>query len=242
MELTQHTSHAYNHELEVVRTHVLQMGGLVEEQLSNAVKALLEQDSELGAEVARNDYKVNKLEVAIDEECARIIARRQPTAVDLRLILTIIKSITDLERIGDEAEKIGRYAAEASESLDTNLTLALRHLCEHVKVMLRDTLDAFARVDDARAMQVAETDLQIDREFEAIYRQLITLMMEDPRNIKQSLSVVWCARALERIGDHCCNICEYVVYLVNGKDVRHTSREEVKAVLANNTTKKLPQS
>ena len=119
---------------------------------------------------------------------------------------TIIKSITDLERIGDEAEKIGRYAAEASESLDTNLTLALRHLCEHVKVMLRDTLDAFARVDDARAMQVAETDLQIDREFEAIYRQLITLMMEDPRNIKQSLSVVWCARALERIGDHCCNI------------------------------------
>jgi phosphate transport system protein len=162
--------------------------------------------------------------------------------VDLRLILTIIKSITDLERIGDEAEKIGRYAAEASESLDTNLTLALRHLCEHVKVMLRDTLDAFARVDDARAMQVAETDLQIDREFEAIYRQLITLMMEDPRNIKQSLSVVWCARALERIGDHCCNICEYVVYLVNGKDVRHTSREEVKAVLANNTTKKLPQS
>lgn len=239
MEITQHTSHTYNQELEVVRTHVLQMGGLVEEQLSNAVKALLEKDSELGAEVARNDYKVNKLEVAIDEECARIIARRQPTAVDLRLILTIIKSITDLERIGDEAEKIGRYAAEASEQLDTNLTLALRHLCEHVKLMLRDTLDAFARVDATRAMQVAETDLEIDREFEAIYRQLITMMMEDPRNIKHSLNVVWCARALERIGDHCCNVCEYVIYLVNGKDIRHTSKEEVKAVLANAPVKKL---
>ncbi|MBK8453878.1 MAG: phosphate signaling complex protein PhoU [Thiofilum sp.] len=239
MEITQHTSHTYNQELEVVRTHVLQMGGLVEEQLSNAVKALLEKDSELGAEVARNDYKVNKLEVAIDEECARIIARRQPAAVDLRLILTIIKSITDLERIGDEAEKIGRYAAEASEQLDTNLTLALRHLCEHVKLMLRDTLDAFARVDATRAMQVAETDLEIDREFEAIYRQLITMMMEDPRNIKHSLNVVWCARALERIGDHCCNVCEYVIYLVNGKDIRHTSKEEVKAVLANAPVKKL---
>lgn len=239
MEITQHTSHTYNQELEVVRTHVLQMGGLVEEQLSNAVKALLEKDSELGAEVARNDYKVNKLEVAIDEECARIIARRQPAAVDLRLILTIIKSITDLERIGDEAEKIGRYAAEASEQLDTNLMLALRHLCEHVKLMLRDTLDAFARVDATRAMQVSETDLEIDREFEAIYRQLITLMMEDPRNIKQSLNVVWCARALERIGDHCCNVCEYVIYLVNGKDIRHTSKEEMKAVLANTPVKKL---
>ncbi|WP_020559457.1 phosphate signaling complex protein PhoU [Thiofilum flexile] len=239
MEITQHTSHAYSHELEVTRTHVLQMGGLVEEQLSNAVKALLEKDSELGAEVARNDYKVNKLEVAIDEECARIIARRQPAAIDLRLILAIIKSITDLERIGDEAEKIGRYAAEASEHLDANLILALRHLCDHVIIMLRDTLDAFARIDSERAMQVAETDLAIDREFEAIYRQLITLMMEDPRNIKHSLNVVWCARALERIGDHCCNICEYVIYLVNGKDIRHTSKEEIKAIIANTPMRKL---
>lgn len=230
MEILQHTSQQYNQELEEVRNHVLQMGGLVEEQLSNALKALLDKNSDLASRVASEDYKINNMEVSIDEECASIIARRQPTAIDLRLILTIIKSITDLERIGDETKKIARYAEEISNDIDSKrIYQDLRHLSEHVKVMLSDALDAVARMDAHQAMAVAEMDKQVDAEFEAISRQLITLMMEDPRNIKYSLNVTWCARALERIGDHCVNLCEYVVYLVNGKDVRHLDLDEIRA-------------
>lgn len=232
MNTTQHTSQKYNHELEEARSKLMTMGGLVEGQVSNAIKALLERDSALGEKVAYSDHEINAMEIALDEHCAEIIARRQPTAGDLRLLITIIKVITDLERIGDEAEKVGRYAVEMTESATYgDLHNSLRHLGEHVKAMLSDTLDALARLDVAQAMQVVRNDQQVDDEFDSITRQLYTRMLEDPRNIKDSLNVTWCARSLERVGDHCKNICEYVIYLVKGKDVRHTNLESIRETL-----------
>ncbi|OQX05332.1 MAG: phosphate transport system regulatory protein PhoU [Thiothrix lacustris] len=232
MNTTQHTSQKYNHELEEARSKLMTMGGLVEAQVTNAIKALLDRDSALGEKVAYSDHEINAMEVALDEHCAEIIARRQPTASDLRLLITIIKVITDLERIGDEAEKVGRYAVEMTESATYgDLHNSLRHLGEHVKAMLSDTLDALARLDVAQAMQVVKNDQQVDDEFDSITRQLYTRMLEDPRNIKDSLNVTWCARSLERVGDHCKNICEYVIYLVKGKDVRHTNLESIREAL-----------
>ena len=229
MNTAQHTSHQYNKELENVRSRLMAMGGLVETQVTNAIKALLERDRLLGEKVSYADYEINSLEVALDEQCAEIIARRQPAASDLRLLITVIKVITDLERIGDEAEKIGRYAVELSEmNMVSDAFNSLRHLGEHVKTMLANTLDALGRLDINEAMQVIDGDQQVDAEFDAISRQLFTMMMEDPRNIKDSLNVTWCARSLERIGDHCTNICEYVLYLVKGKDVRHTSIQQMR--------------
>lgn len=232
MNTTQHTSQKYNHELEEARSKLMTMGGLVEAQVTNAIKALLDRDSALGEKVAYSDHEINAMEVALDEHCAEIIARRQPTASDLRLLITIIKVITDLERIGDEAEKVGRYAVEMTESATYgDLHNSLRHLGEHVKAMLSDTLDALARLDVAQAMQVVKNDQQVDDEFDSITRQLYTRMLEDPRNIKDSLNVTWCARSLERVGDHCKNICEYVIYLVKGKDVRHTNLESIRETI-----------
>ena len=232
MNTTQHTSQKYNHELEEARSKLMTMGGLVEAQVTNAIKALLDRDSALGEKVAYSDHEINAMEVALDEHCAEIIARRQPTASDLRLLITIIKVITDLERIGDEAEKVGRYAVEMTESATYgDLHNSLRHLGEHVKVMLGDTLDALARLDVAQAMQVVKNNQQVDDEFDSITRQLYTRMLEDPRYIKDSLNVTWCARSLERVGDHCKNICEYVIYLVKGKDVRHTNLESIREAL-----------
>lgn len=232
MNTTQHTSQKYNSELEEARSKLMTMAGLVESQVTNAIKALLDRDSTLGEKVAYSDHEINAMEIALDEHCAEIIARRQPTASDLRLLITIIKIITDLERIGDEAEKIGRYAVEMAEAPTYgDLYNSLRHLSEHVKAMLSDTLDALARLDIAQAMQVVKNDEQVDNEFDSISRQLFTRMMEDPRYIKDSLNVTWCARSLERIGDHSKNICEYVVYLVKGKDVRHTNLENIRETL-----------
>lgn len=234
MNTTQHTSHQYNQELDDARSKLMSMGGLVENQVTNAIKALLERDTQLAEKVAYSDYEINSFEVALDEQCAEIIARRQPAASDLRLLITIIKVITDLERIGDEAEKIGRYAVELAEiGTPSDLFNSLRHLGEHVKIMLRETLDALARMDVKQAMQVVSSDQQVDAEFDAISRQLFTRMMEDPRNIRDSLNVTWCARSMERIGDHCKNICEYVIYLVKGKDVRHTNLEKLREELLN---------
>ncbi|MGB1256328.1 MAG: phosphate signaling complex protein PhoU, partial [Thiolinea sp.] len=221
MEIGQHTSQQYNHELEEVRNLLLQMGGLVENQLAKALKSLIEHDTAAGELVIGSDYKVNRLEVTIDEQCAQIIARRQPAASDLRLIIAIIKSITDLERIGDEAQKIARYSVKNADLNDGKLHSSLRHLCKHVQEMLSATLDAMARMDPDQSREVAQSDERIDHEFDDLSRKLLTHMMEDTRNIKPSLNVTWCARSLERIGDHCKNICEYVVYLVEGKDVRH---------------------
>jgi len=226
-DLTHHWSRQFNTELEAVRNRVMAMGGLVEDQLQRAMEALESGDSTLGEAVARDDYKVNRLEVTIDEECSRIIARRQPTAGDLRLIMAVVKTITDLERIGDEAEKIGYLASRlASQERPVDRYRALRHLGDPVASMLHQALDAFARLDPELALRVVREDKAVDQEYEALTRQAITLMMEDPRSIRRMLDMLWVARALERIGDHAKNICEYVVYMVHGKDIRHVDLDD----------------
>ena len=222
-EFTDHISRRFNRDIEDLRNTVLSMGGLVETQLSRAIAAIVSGDSELGLKVANDDYKVNNLEVDIDEECSRILATRAPTAGDLRLIVAIIKTITDLERIGDEAEKIGFLASKlAGMDRPSDSYRELKNLGSHVSHMLRDAMNAFARLDVAEALEVVKEDELVDEEYDAITRQCITFMMEDPRSIKRVMNVTWAARSLERIGDHAKNICEYVIYMVEGRDVRHT--------------------
>lgn len=228
MKLGQHISHRYTQNLEDIRNQVLKMGGLVESQAENAVKAMLERNAELAKKVATSDYKVNKMEVAIDESCVQVIARRQPAASDLRLVIAVVKVITDLERIGDEAEKIGRYSIKlAKEQTVTGMHSELLHLSILVLSMLHDALDAFARMDTDQALKIIAMGDKVNQEYNLLSRLLISHMMEDPRNIKNVLRVTWCARSLERIGDHSRNISEYVVYLVKGKDIRHTNIDDV---------------
>jgi phosphate transport system protein len=232
-DLSHHILSRYNAELEGLRSGVLQMGGMVEQQLQNGVKALYSGDSRLGEEVARLDHKVNAMEVSIDDDCSRILATRNPTASDLRLIVAVIKTITDLERIGDETEKLGNIAARlASMERPTDRYREIKHIGELVTEMVHGALDAFARLDTEAALAVARRDRVVDEEYEALQRQCITFMLEDPRSIRRALDVLWVARALERIGDHAKNICEYVIYMVLGKDIRHLSIEDVEREIA----------
>ena len=211
---------------------------MVEKQVQNALLALTRADSSLAEDVAISDYRINSMEVAIDEECTQVIARRQPAASDLRLVVTIYKIITDLERIGDEAEKIGRHAVKLAAIERTPAYFSeIKHLGDQVCKMLHESLDALARMDIDNAFVIAQGDRAINDEYDALTRQLITHMMEDPRTIKRSLKVMWCARSLERIGDHAKNICEYVIYTVAGKDIRHTSFDQVKAELGDSNNK-----
>ena len=231
-DLSQHISRRFNEDLEKIRGRVLAMGGFVEDQLAKAVTALVEGDSRLGETVVQDDFQVNAMEVTIDEECSRILATRAPAASDLRLIVAIIKAITDLERMGDECEKIGLIAARlAVEERPANKYREVKHLGRLVQSIVHDTLDAFARLDPDAALRVARMDKAVDEEYEAIQRQSITFMMEDPRNISRALDVMWIVRALERIGDHAKNICEYVIFMVHGKDIRHIRLEDVETVL-----------
>lgn len=225
----QHISRQYDHELLAIRNQVLTLGGLVEEQIQGAVQALLACDVEMAERVIADDYKVNSLEVSLEEACIQIIALRQPAARDLRLIVAVIKTITDLERIGDEAKRIGRIALDLASHLPRRNQLTdLEHLAQHVRRLLRESLDAFARMDVDEALRVVQEDRQVDREYESIMRQQFTFMMEDPRSIPVSLNIMWSARSLERIGDRSCNICEYVIYYTKGKNIRHISIEQVR--------------
>ncbi|MDH4276127.1 MAG: phosphate signaling complex protein PhoU [Gammaproteobacteria bacterium] len=226
--ISHHISRQYNQELEDVRNRVLAMGGLVEQQIKDAVQALISSDLELAEQVITRDIQVNALEVGIDEECTQILARRQPAGSDLRLLVAVIKTITDLERIGDEAEKVARMAIHLTQlERPRNQYIEIQSLGGRVRQIAREALDTFARMDTEAAARVAQTDQQIDLEYEGILRQMMTHMMEDPRTIQRNMDIIWAARALERIGDHSRNICEYVIYLVKGKDVRHTSLAQI---------------
>ena len=231
-DLSPHISRRFNEDLDRVRNQVLAMGGFVEQQLAKAVTALVEGDSSLGEAVAHDDFHVNNMEVSIDEECSRILATRAPAASDLRLIVAIIKAITDLERMGDECEKIGYIASRlAAQERPADKYREVKHLGRVVQDLVHDSLDAFARMDADAALRVARRYRLVDEEYEAIQRQSITFMMEDPRSIRRALDVMWVVRALERIGDHAKNICEYVIYMVHGKDVRHIRIEDVEHAL-----------
>jgi len=230
--LSHHISSRYNADLERLRSSVLEMGGLVERQLTQAIGGITEPDARVMVRVAQEELRINQLERSIDEDCSRILATRGPTASDLRLIITILKTITDLERIGDEGEKVAAIAARlAMRERPNNRYRELRNLGEVVTGMVHDTLDAFARFDTKLALQVLRRDRTVDEEYESIHRQNITFMMEDPRSIRRALDVMWVVRSLERIGDHAKNICEYLIYLVLGKDVRHTKIEEIEKEL-----------
>src|ERR1700733_3489027 len=230
--LSHHISSRYNADLERVRSSVLEMGGLVERQLTQAIGGITEPDARVIVRVAQEELLVNQFERSIDEECSRILATRGPTASDLRLIITILKTITDLERIGDEGQKIAAIASRlAVRERPDGRYRELRNLGEIVIAMVHDTLDAFARLDMELALAVVRRDRIVDEEYEAIHRQNITFMMEDPRSIRRALDVMWVVRSLERIGDHAKNICEYLIFLVLGKDVRHTKIEEIEKEL-----------
>jgi len=226
---SQHISHKFDEEMESLRNQVLKMGGLVEQQISGAIEALQETDAASAEKIILRDHKVNALEVTIDEACTQILARRQPAASDLRMVVAVIKTITDLERIGDEAEKIAKMALSLAED-DASFSsryAGIRHLGDQVKRMVHDVLDAYARLDVDAALKVVRDDDEADKEYQDLIRMLITYMMEDPRRISEVLDVIWAARALERIGDHAKNIGEYVIYLVKGKDIRHLDLHQI---------------
>lgn len=225
-DYTHHISRQFNADLEEIRNHILNMGGMVEKQVTDSVTALMEADSDLASQVISTEKQVNGFERQIDEECTRLIALRQPAASDLRLVVAVTKTNVDLERVGDEANKIAKMAIKLSEqgSLPRGY-VEVRHIGNHVSTMLHQALDAFARFDVQQAALVVKEDNDVDVEYESAMRQLVTFMMEDPRYIKRVLNVMWSLRALERIGDHARNIAEQVIYLVKGQDIRHLPLE-----------------
>lgn len=244
LHLDKHISRRFNQELEQVRTLVINMGLLVEEQVNDGLSAVLNADEKLAKKVIKRDKEVNTMELEIDEYCTQILARRQPAASDLRLLVSVIKSITDLERMGDEAVKFGKnaiklakYSVVKGDIVENDITetegarplVELKHLGKHVSETLNKALTAYAQMDVEAALEIIRNDNIVDEEFDNISRLLVTKMMENPREIKNALRVTWCARALERIGDHTTNLCEYIVYLVEGKDVRHATIEQIKA-------------
>jgi phosphate transport system protein len=227
-----HISNQFNHDLAGLKAEFLKMGGMVEQQIYDAVSALVDGDGQLAEEVRGKDKDVDQLEIAIDEEATLVIARRQPAARDLRLVISVIKMVSDLERVGDEAKKIAKLAMTLSEEGKApHGYVEVRNIGQHVATMLRDSLDAFARLDSQQALRVMKEDKRVDEEYKAATRSLVTFMMEDPRNISRCMSVMWVLRALERVGDHACNLAENVIFMVKGEDVRHTPMEEAEKIV-----------
>jgi len=224
----QHISATFNTELESLRNQMLAMGGAVEQQLASALDALLNMDTGEAQTIIDRDAEVNNMEMAIDDECATIIARRQPAASDLRLVVAIIKVNTDLERVGDEAAKIAQQTIRMSEDSVSPTDFAeVRQIGGLVVSMLRRALDAFARLEVEQAVEVVKGDEEVDRQYGSAMRSLATFMVEDPRNIGVILNEMWALRSLERIGDHATNIAEHLVYLVQGDDIRHGGLDEL---------------
>ena len=227
-----HTSKNFDLELESLRTRVLQMGGLAEQQVRRAIDGLYSGDTPLLEAVIRDDDRVNQMEIEIDALCNQVIAKRQPTAIDLRMIVSVLKAISDIERVGDKARKIARLGISiASQSAGGPLNVELNHMTDTALRMLRLSLDGFARLDLALVTEAVRLDEQVNAEYRGVARQLITYMMEDPRTITRSLDILTIAKAIERIGDHATNIAEYVVYMVKGLNVRHATADEVEAQL-----------
>lgn len=228
-----HISSLFDQELDKIRSRVMKMGGLVESQLDKTLSAIRENNSDLVKDVAKIDKKVNRMEVEIDEECTQILAKRQPTASDLRLIVATTKSVRDLERIGDEAERVARMIGHALENhISDAYSRGLLQLGQQVKELLNSTLDTYARMETRAAIKNMRKDAEIDEEYGRVIVRLVEQMKSDPNNISDALDVMWAARSLERIGDHCINICENVIYHVEGEDVRHIKVDKVKKQLS----------
>lgn len=222
--MSEHFSKQFDTELDAIRAHLTRMGGMVEEQVQDALLAFAEGDRELIELIIVRDKGVDEMEVAIDNACTQIVARRQPAAIDLRMVMAVGKTVTDLERIGDEAKKIAKMTRKIIERGDSGSlaqVLEVRHMGEQTAAMLHTVLDAFVRLDVDAAVRTVRRDKEIDQHFRAIVRQLITYMMEDPRTISTALDIVFIAKSVERIGDHCKNIAEDVIYIAKGRDVRH---------------------
>lgn len=228
LKLDKHISQRFNTDLENLKTDLLEMGGLVENQISDALRSLEALDSSMAQRVLQNEPRVDEMEIAIDEQCTLVLAKRQPAASDLRMVLAVAKAVRDLERMGDEAQKVATMALALSEDGGSpSGYIELRHIGAGVLNMLRNALDAFARYDAVQALNVMKEDRIIDQEYKSALRQLVTYMMEDPRSISRVMNVLWALRALERIGDHAHNLAEHLIYLVKGKDVRNVSLAEL---------------
>ena len=230
-----HLSTQFDAELSEISTRVLEMGGLVESQVAQAIYALTNFSDATASDVLAREEQVNMMEVDIDRALSSILARRQPTARDLRLLIAISKSIANLERVGDEAARVARTVQRLiSAGVSTRMRLPVADLkfeSELAIAQLRKALDAFARLDVEKALEVLKQDDQIDQEFEGLLRKLITFMMEDPRTISSSIDLVFVAKAIERVGDHAKNLAEQIIYVVKGTDVRHNSLEAVETMV-----------
>ena len=221
-----HISSEFNEELEALRRSTLEVGGLVEEQLASALKFFASQDSSLLSDIDEIEQKINAAEIDLDDQVESLIVRRQPIASDLRLVLAVSKIVRDLERMGDELEKVGKLSLDSFDSSDDVGITEIQRIAEQVAKMLSESLTAFARLDINLAKDIFERERKVDKVYQSALRSLATFMIEDPRNIGRVLNIVWIARSLERVGDHATNIAEYVIYLVQGVDVRHPSVNE----------------
>ena len=230
--MSDHTSKNFDLELEKLRTRVLEMGGFAEQQVRRSIEGLYSGDQPLLEAVIRDDERINQMEVEIDLLCNQVIAKRQPTAIDLRMIVSVLKAISDIERVGDKARKIARHGLSLAGQSKPTLNIELGHMADTALRMLRLSLDGFARLDISLVTEAMHLDQTVDAEYQAVARQLITYMMEDPRTITHALDILSIAKAIERIGDHATNIADYVIYMIKGLNVRHVPTAEIEARIA----------